>query len=101
MVVDDEPDIVAVIKLALKDFSVIGFNSPRVAYETLQTNPEDFSILISDVRMPGMTGFELASAALNISPGIKIVLMTAFDVDAEAFSRILPTTKIAKFIIKP
>lgn len=101
MVVDDEPDIVAVLKLALKEFLVVGFTSPRAAYDALETNPKDFYILISDVRMPGMTGFELASAALNISPEIRIILMTAYDISPEAYSEILPTKKITKFLAKP
>ncbi len=101
MIVDDEPDIVAVLKLALKEFSVVGFTSPKAAYDALKTNSEDFIILISDVRMPGMTGFELAGAALNISPEIRIILMTAFDISPEAYSKILPTGKIIKFLVKP
>jgi DNA-binding NtrC family response regulator len=101
MLVDDEPDIVAVMKLGLKEFSVVGFTDPRSALDALKTNPEDFRILISDVRMPAMTGFELASAALDISPDIKIVLMTAFDINPEAFNKILPASKIAKFFTKP
>lgn len=39
----------------------------------------DVDIIISDIRMPGMTGLEMAKEALRIKPSIKIILISAYD----------------------
>jgi CheY-like chemotaxis protein len=42
--------------------------------------------VICDIRMPEMNGFELAKNISQIKPGIKILLMTAFDIDDESLT---------------
>jgi CheY-like chemotaxis protein len=53
MIVDDEPDIVAIMELSLKGsgYSVGAFTSPGKAVEEIRTN-DDYALVISDVRMP-------------------------------------------------
>ena len=62
LLVDDEPDIVNLFKDLLKnrDYEVIGFTNPREALEHYKTNCAQYGLVISDIRMPGMTGFDFA-----------------------------------------
>jgi two-component SAPR family response regulator len=69
--------------------------------EHFRINHKNYSLIISDVRIPGMNGFEFAIQARKISSKIKILLMTAFEIDAKEFARVLPKPKIDALIQKP
>jgi DNA-binding NtrC family response regulator len=83
LVVDDNKDIAEVIKIALeKDgFKVDACNDPLFALNHFKSNPKKFSVVISDVRMPGMSGIELIAHIKKLESKVKTILMTAFDVD--------------------
>ena len=59
-VVDDEFDIVNIIKLYLqgKGLIVFGFTDPLLALEHFRINFKNYTLIVSDIRMPGMNGFE-------------------------------------------
>ena len=103
MIVDDEPDIVAVIELSLRTtgYEVSGFTSPEKAIEEIRRNSNDYSLVISDIRMPGVSGFELARRMEEARPGIPLVLMTAFEINKSEFSSIFPSTCVSDLIKKP
>jgi DNA-binding NtrC family response regulator len=50
------------------------------AYDVLTAKP-DISLLLSGVKMPGMTGYELVEKALELRPEIKVLMMTAYAAD--------------------
>lgn len=59
-------------------------------------------MVLSDVRMPGMPGFEFVRKVREIEPNVKILLMSAFEISDLEFSRALPSdTKIDGFVQKP
>ena len=80
LVVDDEPDVLTVIRMALQKyrFGFDAFNDPLQALEAFSKSPDDYSLVITDVRMPGMTGFELARKIGELRHGIKILYVTAY-----------------------
>jgi CheY-like chemotaxis protein len=51
--------------------------------------------------MPGMNGFEFVRQARKINSKIKLLLMTAFEIDDKEFARSLPKPKIDALIQKP
>jgi DNA-binding NtrC family response regulator len=103
MIVDDEIDIATFMKLSLQKccFDVDSFTDPFVALEHFQLNSEDYTIILSDIRMPGMNGFEFVQKIREVKPKIKVLLMTAFDINTAVFSEELLATKVNGFIQKP
>ena len=102
-VVDDDPDIVYVLKHGLikNGFLVDAFTDPKEAFLRLKTNADDYCFLVSDVRMPGLSGIQLARKVKEINPGIKVVLMTAFEIRDNEFSKVFPSTHVDGFVQKP
>lgn len=103
MVVDDEPDLLRLVELYLRSwgFTVDGFGDPVRALEHFKDNHEQYLLVLTDVNMPNMTGFELATALLKIKPMIKIVIMTAFDITPRDLETLLPIVKYDDLLIKP
>ena len=103
VLVDDDADILEVIKLDLQDhsFDVYGFTDPKLALEHFSINPKRYSLVISDIRMPSMNGFEFVKKVKQIKPEVNVFLMTAFEINEAEFKRELPSIKIDEFIQKP
>ena len=82
LVVDDELDIVLIFKRALsrQGYTVFGFTDPLLALEHFKANSADYGLVITDVRMPRMSGFELAAKIKVTKQDAKVVFMSAFEV---------------------
>jgi DNA-binding NtrC family response regulator len=102
-VVDDEFDILNVIKLYLQQvgLNVFGFTDPNLALEHFLINCKDYILVVSDIRMPGMNGFEFVRKVREISPAIKVLLMSSFEINSTELSIGLGGAKIEGFIQKP
>ena len=74
---DDEPDITFTIKIILKEigFQVDTFNDPITALKSYRTNFYDLVIL--DIKMPKMDGFQLYTKIREKDPSVKICFLTA------------------------
>ena len=86
MVVDDDHDILSIIEMALQEhgFSIVdAFSDARQALNHFKSqtfeSESDYTLVLTDVRMPGMTGVELASELLKLNSNQRIVFMTAFE----------------------
>ena len=89
LIVDDEPTLVFFLRRDLSerglDCEVEGVGSGEDALARLAFT--QYSVLITDLRMPGISGLTLVAAARSLQPAIGVVLMTAFgshEVEAEA-----------------
>ncbi len=74
---------IAVAKLIERNLRAAGyelrmFRDPEEALATFLSAPESFDALVTDQRMPGLTGLELAHAMRSVSPDLPVLLVTAY-----------------------
>jgi DNA-binding NtrC family response regulator len=84
MVIDDDFDIAKLVKIILQKSGfkdVIVFTNPLLALENFKTDYKNYCLVISDIRMPEMSGFEFAISVSRIKPRIKVLLMTAYEIN--------------------
>jgi CheY-like chemotaxis protein len=104
LALDDDFDIIVIIKSVLQrqGFVVFAFTDPYLALEHFKINANDYGLVISDVRMPGMNGFEFVRRVKELRPDIKTILMTAFEINDIKNSKLLPADiMIDAYIQKP
>lgn len=103
LVVDDDPDIAHVLKQGLlkNRFLVSAFIDPEQALKNFQSNSNDYCLVLSDIRMPGISGIRLARKVKEINPNVKVVLMTSFEIKDNEFSKVFPSTQIDGLVQKP
>jgi CheY-like chemotaxis protein len=103
LVLDDEFDIINPIKHSLQRIGlhVYAFTDPNLALEHFRINCKDYILVVSDIRMPGMNGFEFVRRVREINPAIKVLLMSAFEINSTELSVGLGGAKIEGFIQKP
>jgi DNA-binding response OmpR family regulator len=102
LIVDDEKDIAAIIKRGLEKngFEARAYSDPSAALEHFAQNSREYCVVLSDIRMPQVTGFQLTREIRKINPDVKIVLMSSFDIGSE-FSDVFSSIKVDDFITKP
>lgn len=99
LIVDDEPQLITAMTDVLDEqYRVIGETSPRNALEILKADPA-IHVIISDQRMPGMTGDEFLFHAQEISPATRI-LATAY-ADLGGVINAVNRGKIFNYLRKP
>jgi DNA-binding NtrC family response regulator len=103
LVLDDDFDINNMLKMSLQKhgYNVFGFTDPLLALEHFKINHSTYSLVLSDLRMPVMNGFEFVKYVKKMNPKTKVLLMTAFEINEMEFTRVLPKPKIDGFIQKP
>ena len=87
LLIDDEPDITFTVKNVLEDsgFKVNCFNHPIIALESYKSNFYDLVVL--DIKMPKMDGFELYIKLKEKDPKVKICFLTASEMYHEKFRK--------------
>jgi len=103
LVVDDDYDIASLIRIGLEKIglSVSSFTDPYLALEEFSKKSSEYELVISDIRIPGMNGYEFVKQVKKIKPKVNVILMTAFDIEDKEFHNILPSIKINGFLQKP
>jgi DNA-binding response OmpR family regulator len=100
LVVDDEPDVVSVFKLMLEmnGYEVDAYQDQLLALSNFK--PNSYGLLILDIRMPTMNGFELYKKMRSIDDKVKVCFITAFEDYREEFNESFPILDEAKYFIR-
>ncbi|HEY4265042.1 MAG TPA: response regulator [Micropepsaceae bacterium] len=82
LVVEDEPLLLMIVSETLRDagYAVWEAGDAESALGIIKAEP-DIDLLISDVKMPGLSGYQLVDASLSLRPDLKIMLMTGYAQD--------------------
>jgi DNA-binding response OmpR family regulator len=101
LLVDDERDITIAFRMGLESngFIVDTFNDPQGALSNFKAGLYD--LLLIDIKMPKMNGFELYQEIEKIDNRVKICFITAFEVYYKSLRELFPTTNVDCFIKKP
>jgi len=100
LVVDDEESIRRALAtfLGMSGYEVITASSGDEALAALKAGPK-FSLMLCDIRMPGMSGVQLLPKVLDLDPDIAVMMLTAVD-DATTATEVLAAGAM-DYLIKP
>jgi CheY-like chemotaxis protein len=103
MIVDDDEDTLCVFSsyLIKEGYHIHAFSNPKIALEHFRYSPSECSLIISDVRMPQISGFQLARKVKEINPNVKIILTSSLEVNMPEFERKAPNAPVDAFVDKP
>ena len=100
LLVDDEPPITAALKRQLHNsYTVDTANDPHEALTKVDATP-DLTIVVSDMRMPGMNGAEFLRRVRDRKPDVVRILLTGFS-EVEAAIAAVNEGQIFRFLSKP
>jgi DNA-binding NtrC family response regulator len=99
LVIDDDEDILNLFSDFLKKegYGVTSFLDPLKALEEIHRRPQRYSIIITDVRMPGISGIELIRRICKVNHDIKVIIISAFELNGEELRNI----RYDNFVEKP
>ena len=105
-VVDDDVGTATFFHEALRQniegISVFSFTDPVEAFEHFTENKENYVLVISDLRMPGLNGLELLKKVKTSNPKVRTILMSAYNFEEEEkFQQYMEEAVINSTIEKP
>src|SRR5437899_4284182 len=107
LIIDDDVDITITFKAGIEDFNndankkieVYTSNNPVVALSEFK--PNFYDLLLVDINLPHMNGFELCEKILAIDINVKVCFMSSGEINREALREIYPAVSLGCFIKKP
>lgn len=103
-IVDDELDIANLFRdylSGIKGVLVFTFTDPVIALEHFISNKYEYILIISDLRMPRLSGIEFIKKVKEENPLVRTLLMTAFEIDDPVFEEYRRKDIINDFLQKP
>ena len=110
LVVDDDPDITLTFKAGLdgyyygdgdkkKRFEVYSYNDPLLVVKEFK--PHFYDLLLTDIDMPNMNGFQLCEKLLELDVNIRVCFMSALEVNIQALRELYPKVSFGCYIEMP
>src|SRR5215469_14622932 len=107
LIVDDHVDVTITFKAVIqnsnndtnKRIEVQTSNDPVVALSEFK--PNFYDLLLVDINMPRMNGFELCEKIIAIDINVKVCFMSSDEINLEALREIYPVISVGCFIRKP
>jgi len=103
-IIDDEIDIANLFRDSLngiEDTLVYTFTNPLIALEHFTNNKHEYSLIISDLKMPQISGIEFIKKVKEANPLVRTILMSAFEINDPLFEEYKKTEIINGFLQKP
>jgi DNA-binding response OmpR family regulator len=103
LLVDDEPDHSLTLKMILEEngFKVDSFTDPLLALQNFKEQDSMYDLLILDIKMPEMNGFELYRQIKKIDDKVKVCFLTASEMYYGVYTDIVNSLDAEYFIRKP
>jgi DNA-binding response OmpR family regulator len=103
LVVDDDPDTILALKIGLINygFLVDAFTNPEEALQKFKYNAESYCLVLLDIKMPALSGIQLAKKVKEANPNVKVLLLTGVVIRDIEFSKVFPSTIVDGFVQKP
>lgn len=103
IVVDDEVELANLFKTFLENqgYNAFSFIDPVMALDYFKQTSDTHSLILTDFRMPGICGIDLAKKIREINSKIKIFLMTAFETQGLEDNEDFKIAKIDRLLQKP
>jgi class 3 adenylate cyclase/FixJ family two-component response regulator len=99
LIVDDEPRVLDSLEALLAaEYEVLRAEEPKAALAVLAET--EVAVIVSDQRMPGMSGVELLAESRRVAPDTVRILLTAFT-DADALMTSINAAGVYHFLLKP
>jgi CheY-like chemotaxis protein len=89
LVVDNEPDVTVTLQVGLEEgggFDVDAFTDPLLALKSYK--PNSYDLVLIDIVMPRIDGFELYERLKKIDPNVKVYFLTASEMAHEEFREV-------------
>ncbi|MGA7367898.1 MAG: response regulator [Nitrososphaeraceae archaeon] len=103
MIIDDNSDIAFTLRMGLeindKTLQVDCYDNPVTAL--MEFRPELYDLLLIDINMPMMNGFELCQKLLQKDINVRVCFMTSGEINMDAVREVHPLKSIGCFIKKP
>jgi CheY-like chemotaxis protein len=109
LIVDDDKDITITFKAAIEEsnnhndakrrIEVHTYNNPVTALSEFK--PNFYDLLLVDINMPHMNGFELCEKILAMDINVRVCFMSSGEINREALREIYPSLTVGCFIRKP
>jgi DNA-binding NtrC family response regulator len=99
LVIDDNPDIVFTLQVGLESdptMQVFGYDNPVTAL--VEFKPKFYDLLLIDVNMPLLDGFQLAQNLVRRDPNVRVYFMTSGEINMQAAREVHPLKSIGCFI---
>ena len=109
LIIDDDPDITLTFKKGIensngnedinKRIEVYTYNNPLTALSEFK--PNFYDLLLTDIYLPNMNGFQLCEKILLIDINVRVCFMSSGEINLEALREIYPTLSLGCFLKKP
>jgi len=107
LIIDDDADVTLTFKAGIEDSN----NDPNKRIEVYTSNgvlealsefkPNFYDLLLVDINLPHMNGFELGEKILAIDINVKVCFMSSGEINREALREIYPAISLGCFMRKP
>jgi CheY-like chemotaxis protein len=108
LIVDDDDDIITTLKVGIEESNTNNANKKIEVYTSSnpvvalsEFKPNFYDLLLVDINMPHMNGFELCEKILAIDINVRVCLMSSGEINWEALREMYPTRQEGCFIKKP